>query len=58
MTTQAQDDPNASKASTPWHEGGCHCGAVRFRIRLQARRAIACNCSICAMKGFVNVIVA
>jgi len=58
MTTVKKDDPDASKASTPWQEGGCHCGAVRFRVRLQGRRAIACNCSICAMKGFVNVIVA
>jgi hypothetical protein len=41
-----------------WEEGGCHCGAVRFRARLREHRAVACNCSICAKKGFVNVIVA
>jgi hypothetical protein len=41
-----------------WEEGGCHCGAVRFRVRLREHRAIACNCSICARKGFVNLIVA
>jgi hypothetical protein len=40
------------------YEGGCHCGAVRFRVRLHNNHALACNCSICAKKGFVNVIVA
>ncbi len=39
-------------------EGGCHCGAVRFRIRLRDHKALACNCSMCAMKGMINVIVA
>ena len=38
-------------------EGGCHCGAVRFRIRIATRKAIACNCSMCAKKGMVNLIV-
>ena len=38
-------------------EGGCHCGDVRFRITINERRAVACNCSICAKKGFINVIV-
>ena len=38
-------------------EGGCHCGAVRFRVRISERKALACNCSICAKKGFVNLIV-
>jgi hypothetical protein len=30
---------------------------VRFRVRLRARTALECNCSICAKKGFVNLIV-
>lgn len=34
------------------HEGGCHCGAVRFRVELDAEpRVRRCNCSICTMKG-------
>ena len=45
-------------ASAETFEGGCHCGAVRFRISLKNRKALACNCSICAKKGFVNIIVA
>jgi hypothetical protein len=38
-------------------EGGCHCGAVRFRVRLEKRVALDCNCSICAKKGYLHAIV-
>lgn len=38
-------------------EGGCHCGAVRLRVRVAARRALDCNCSICTKKGFLHLIV-
>jgi len=41
-----------------WLTGGCHCGAVRFRVRTQDFTAVKCNCSICAMKGFLHLIVA
>jgi hypothetical protein len=41
-----------------WLSGGCHCGNVRFRIRLRDRKALSCNCSMCAKKGFINLIVA
>lgn len=37
--------------------GGCHCGAVRFEVAIDERRAIDCNCSICTKKGFLHVIV-
>ena len=40
-----------------WYDGGCHCGAVRFRVRIADTRALECNCSICAKKGFINLIV-
>ncbi len=41
-----------------WHTGACHCGAVRFEVRLpDAITAQECNCSICAMTGFLHVIV-
>ncbi|MEX1148122.1 MAG: GFA family protein [Sphingomonadales bacterium] len=41
-----------------WFGGGCHCGAVRFRVRLATRaEAISCNCSICSMTGFIHLIV-
>ncbi len=36
-------------------DGGCHCGAVRFHVRLKggAGAARRCNCSICRMRGAV-----
>ena len=39
--------------------GGCHCRAVRFTAALPEPPvpALACNCSICAMTGFVHIIV-
>jgi len=38
-------------------EGGCHCGAVRFRVRVEAFTASDCNCSICTKKGILHLIV-
>jgi len=40
------------------HEGGCHCGRVRFEV--DAPRdimATRCNCSICNMCGFLHLFV-
>jgi hypothetical protein len=39
------------------YEGGCHCGAVRFRVSVDAHEALDCNCSICRMKGFLHLLV-
>lgn len=39
------------------YEGGCHCGAIRFRVWIENPKAIDCNCSICRKKGFLHVIV-
>ncbi|SDD08131.1 Uncharacterized conserved protein [Massilia sp. PDC64] len=38
-------------------QGACHCGAVRFRVRLTEGLASArrCNCSYCRMRGAVAV---
>lgn len=33
------------------HQGGCHCGAVRFEVELGLDRVISCNCSICSKRG-------
>ena len=38
-------------------EGGCHCGRVRFRVTARLDRVTQCNCSICAKKGFLHLIV-
>ena len=40
-----------------WREGGCHCEAVRFRVRWGDADAIECNCSICTMKAYIHLIV-
>lgn len=39
--------------------GGCHCGAVRFRARMPEPPvpALDCNCSVCAMTGFLHIMV-
>ena len=39
------------------YEGGCHCGAVRFRITTDLRRVSYCNCSICQKKGILHHLV-
>ena len=38
-------------------EGGCHCGAVRFRVRVADFAASDCNCSMCTKKGMFHLIV-
>ena len=39
-------------------KGKCHCGAVRFEVRLPEKiEALECNCSICKMTGYLHVIV-
>ena len=45
-----------SNPSTNWRMGGCHCGAVRFKVLVDKPDAIECNCSICSKKGFINLI--
>ena len=39
-------------------QGGCHCGAVRFRVTADLDRVTECNCLICTKKGFLHLIVA
>jgi hypothetical protein len=38
-------------------EGACHCGTVRFRVKLTdgLKTARRCNCSFCRMRGAVAV---
>ena len=35
------------------HDGGCHCGSVRFRVQLDDNQALACNCSMCRRMGWL-----
>jgi hypothetical protein len=39
------------------YEGGCHCGAVRFRVTADLDRVTECNCSMCGKKGFLHLII-
>lgn len=40
------------------HCGGCHCGAVKYSFTAPESVVVQrCNCSICAMTGFVHLIV-
>jgi hypothetical protein len=39
------------------HQGGCHCGRVRFSVTAPLQGVTDCNCSICCKKGFLHWIV-
>jgi hypothetical protein len=39
--------PVAKLDPTKRHTGGCHCGAVRFEVTVDATHGGRCNCSIC-----------
>jgi hypothetical protein len=39
------------------YEGGCHCGAVRFRVTADVTLISDCNCSMCTKKGLLHLIV-
>ena len=36
-------------------EGGCHCGRVRFRARVDLEQLSHCSCSICTKKGILHL---
>jgi hypothetical protein len=38
-------------ADTTTYTGGCHCGAVRYRVTAGLESAMTCNCSICSKTG-------
>ena len=39
------------------HEGGRHCGRVRFRVTGDLADVTDCNCSMCTKKGILHLIV-
>ncbi len=40
------------------HHGGCHCAAVAFEVEAPAAIEVSeCNCSVCAMTGYLHLIV-
>lgn len=36
---------------TIFYKGSCHCGAVKFRLFVEPRWLVSCNCSICSRLG-------
>lgn len=40
------------------HKGSCHCGKVSFEVEAPSDiKASKCNCSVCAISGFIHLIV-
>jgi centromere protein V len=40
------------------HNGGCHCGRVRFEVDAPAKLTVLeCNCSICRKTGYLHLVV-
>ena len=37
--------------TTTTYTGGCHCGAVRYKVAMKLDGAVTCNCSICSKTG-------
>lgn len=35
------------------YTGGCHCGAVAYKVEVDPAQALKCNCSICTKLGAV-----
>jgi hypothetical protein len=46
-----------TEATDRTYEGGCHCGRVHFLVTASLSRVSYCNCSMCAKKGFLHLIV-
>ena len=41
-----------------WYEANCHCGAIKYAIKLpplESMEIMSCNCSICTKNGYLNV---
>ena len=40
------------------HQGGCHCGRVRFEVMAPAAIEVGdCNCSMCSKTGYLHLVV-
>jgi hypothetical protein len=39
------------------HKGSCHCGAVKFEVRIDATSGSRCNCTVCNKVGALSAIV-
>ncbi len=60
-TTSSSKNPGSTGRTEPVsglrrHEGGCHCGAVRYAATLDLQRGSHCNCTICTKTASTNSI--
>lgn len=44
-------------SKTTKHTGSCHCGNVKFEVRIDASRGSRCNCSICTKTSQLGSVV-
>ncbi|MCB1783246.1 MAG: GFA family protein [Alphaproteobacteria bacterium] len=35
------------------YTGGCHCGAVKYEVKMELQEVVSCNCSICSKTGWL-----
>ena len=42
-------------AEATTYTGGCHCGAVKYRVTTKLDTVVTCNCSICSKTGTLLV---
>ncbi len=49
------DASNAQRSIARRVQGGCHCGAVRFRATVTELNVVRCNCSVCTKKGYLHL---
>lgn len=53
-----QSSPGTDGDDAIWHQGGCHCGRVRYEVLApRVLEVLDCNCSICLKTGLWHLIV-
>src|SRR5579859_6078065 len=52
MSEKQENTPESSAVKK--HVGGCHCGAVRYEVHVDAAAGSRCNCSICTKTAAVG----
>lgn len=51
------DTTTTSPTATKSYDGNCHCGLVRYTVKmapLESQKVMRCNCSICTKNGYYN----